>query len=77
MKTEPHTPNVGVPDPELKNSPIFDETDDELLSLDAEIESGGCYFNNQRYPLHSYVRAGSELLYCDGRGVWVRKELET
>jgi hypothetical protein len=76
MKPGPHTPKVGVPDPELKTSPIFDETDDEFLSLDLEIESGGCDFNNQRYPLHSYVHSGNELLYCDGRGVWVRKPVE-
>jgi hypothetical protein len=39
-----HVTQVGAPDPELRNSPIFDEYED--LSLDLELESGACYFNN-------------------------------
>ncbi len=64
-------PQVGAPDPELKNSPIFDEY--EELSLDMELEAGVCYFNDVSYPIGAYVLSGSELLQCDGRGVWVRK----
>ncbi|KPK71934.1 MAG: hypothetical protein AMJ84_05245 [Acidithiobacillales bacterium SM23_46] len=67
-----HAPQVGAPDPELKNSPIFDEADDESLSLDLELETGACYFNNERYALGDYVLSGTELLRCEGRGVWVR-----
>ncbi len=44
-----------------------------MLSLDLELESGACYFNNVRYPLGQYVYSGDELLQCEGRGVWVRK----
>jgi hypothetical protein len=62
---------VGAPDPELKNSPIFDEY--EEISLDLELEEGVCYFNNVAYPIGEYVLSGSELLRCDGRGVWMRK----
>ncbi len=76
MKQTVSTPNVGVPDPELRTSPIFDEGDEEMLSLDLEIETGACYFNNVRYALGSYVHSGSELLHCEGRGVWVRKDEE-
>jgi hypothetical protein len=65
---------VGAPDPELRTSPIFDETDDDLYSLDLELEEGCCYFNNTRFALGQYVHSGSELLHCQGRGVWVRKE---
>ena len=64
---------VGAPDPELKNSPIFDETDAENLSLDAEIESGGCYLNGHSFAIGDYVCSGSEMLRCEGRGVWVRE----
>jgi hypothetical protein len=64
-------PQVGAPDPELKTSPIFDEY--EELSLDLELESGACYFNNVTYPVGHYLRSGSELLHCEERGVWVRK----
>ena len=66
-----HVPQVGAPDPELKNSPIFDE--EEEISLDLELEAGACYFNNVAYPIGQYLRSGSELLRCEERGVWVRK----
>lgn len=63
-------PEVGAPDPELKNSPIFDEY--EEFSLDMELEAGTCYFNDVAFPIGQYVRSASELLRCEGRGVWVR-----
>lgn len=66
-------PKVGAPDPELKNSPIFDDTDSDELSLDLELETGVCYFNAQSYALGSYVCSGDELLRCEVRGVWVRE----
>ncbi len=66
-------PQVGVPDPELKTSPILDDDDTELLSLDLEGEGGACYFNGVRFPIGQYVRSGDEILHCEGRGVWVRK----
>ena len=65
-----HLPEVGAPDPELKTSPIFD--DYEEISLDMELEAGACYFNDVAYPVGEYIRSGSELLRCEGRGVWVR-----
>jgi hypothetical protein len=65
--TRPDIPDVGAPDPELRTSPIADDDADE--SLDAELETGACYFE--------YVRSGDEVLRCAGRGVWVRAgELE-
>jgi hypothetical protein len=66
-------PRVGAPDPELKNSPIFDSADWDEMSLDLELESGVCYFNAQSYALGSYVCSGDELLRCEERGVWVRE----
>jgi hypothetical protein len=68
-----HAPKVGAPDPELKNSPIFDSADWDEMSLDLELESGVCYFNEQSYALGSYVCSGDELLRCEERGVWVRE----
>jgi hypothetical protein len=70
MKTQ--TPQVGAPDPERRTSPIFDEDENEDLSLDLELESGVCYFNDVAYAIGQYVRSGSELLHCEERGVWVR-----
>jgi hypothetical protein len=66
-----HVLQVGAPDPERKTSPIFDEY--EEISLDMEVETGLCYFNNSAYPIGAYVLSGSELLHCEERGVWVRK----
>jgi len=66
-----NVPQVGAPDPERKTSPIIDQ--EEELSLDMELESGVCYFNDIAYPRGQYLRSGSELLHCEERGVWVRK----
>ena len=66
-------PKVGAPDPELKNSPIFDDSDNDYLSLDLEIESGACYFNGLTYEIGQYVCSGNELLRCEEKGVWVRE----
>jgi hypothetical protein len=68
-----HAPKVGAPDPELKNSPIFDKVDDDELSLDLELETGVCYFNAVTYDVGSYVCSGNELLRCEGRRVWFRE----
>lgn len=67
-----HLPiQVGAVDPESKTSPILD--DDTEPSLDLELESGACYFNNVAYPIGQYVLSGNELLHCEERGLWVRK----
>ncbi|MDH3560913.1 MAG: hypothetical protein OEN52_08175 [Gammaproteobacteria bacterium] len=66
-------PKVGAPDPDMKNSPIFDDSDADELSLDLELETGVCYFNNITYALGDYVCSGDEMLRCEERGVWVRE----
>ena len=65
-------PRVGAPDPELNTSPIFDGSEEDL-SLDRELESGVCYFNNETFELGSYVCSGSDLLRCEDRGVWIKE----
>ena len=64
---------VGAPDPELRTSPIVDESelDEHAGSRDLELEEGVCYFNGETFPIGTYVLSGSELLLCSGRGVWV------
>jgi len=64
-------PQVGAPDSELKTSPIFDQDDE--ISLDLEVEAGACYFNDVAYRIGEYVLSGSEILRCEGRGVWMRE----
>lgn len=73
MKNSAHVPQVGAPDPEHRTSPIFDEADQEELSLDSELETGVCYFNGAAFALGDYVRSGDELLRCENRGIWVRE----
>ena len=64
-------PNVGAQDPELKNSPIALEDDEEFEVLKQEIPRGpGCFFNGERFPDNAFVRSGTGLLKCD-RGIWV------
>ncbi|HKK06874.1 MAG: hypothetical protein P8009_08125 [Gammaproteobacteria bacterium] len=64
--------SVGAPDPELKNSPIMEETDEDFEVLAQEVgETPVCYFNNVSYPDGRFVCSGSgELLKCT-RGVWL------
>lgn len=66
-----HVQQIGAPDPELTTSPIYDDA--EELSLDLELETGACYFNDVAYPLGQYLLSGNELLHCEERGIWVRK----
>ena len=71
MPNTRETPQVGAPDPELKNSPIFDEADEDYLSPDLEMESPACYFNGK--AIGQYVFSGDELLRCEEKGVWIRE----
>ena len=66
---------VGAPDPELKNSPIIDEFQEEVEegSRELELAEGECYFNGATYPIGTSVQSGSELLRCSGGGVWIRQ----
>jgi hypothetical protein len=68
-------PQVGAPDPELANSPIIDdaEQDEKAGARDLELEEGHCYFNGRPFPIGANVLSGRELLECTGRGVWVSK----
>lgn len=65
---------VGAPDPELKNSPILEELDEDYDVLAQEIgEEPVCYFNNIAYPDGSYACSGSgTLLHC-AKGMWIRQ----
>jgi hypothetical protein len=65
---------VGALDPELRNSPIIDESafDERAGSADLELERAVCYFNGEAFLPGTYVMSGSELLQ-GGLGVWVSK----
>ena len=73
MTDRMHVQTVGAPDPELKNSAIADEGDDEFEVI--KLESPGspaCYFNSTSFAHGKYVCSGDTLLRCD-RGVWKRE----
>ena len=65
---------VGAPDPELKTSPIVEDTDDDNNVLAQEIEDlPFCLFNNVSFDDGAYVCSGSgTMLRCD-KGLWVSK----
>ncbi|MGD8784096.1 MAG: hypothetical protein PVG75_06645 [Thioalkalispiraceae bacterium] len=69
-KLETHI-SVGAPDPELKTSPILDESDEEFDVLAQEVDDlPTCYFNNVAYADGTFVCSGSrELLRCE-KGIW-------
>ncbi len=73
MNTRQHPAQVGAPDPELRNSPIIEETDEDYevagQALPGEAE---CHFNDQIYRDGQFVCSGNELLRCQ-RGAWVRE----
>lgn len=66
-------PDVGAPDPEKRNSPIFDEAaDDELDGIDPDaVVFATCLFNDVSYRDGEMVCSGDELLRCE-RGKWLR-----
>jgi hypothetical protein len=74
MTTTSRPSNVGVPDPELKTSPILEEgkEDYELVAQGNE-EDQTCYFNNQAYTDGDYVCSGSGILLRCEKGIWVRE----
>ncbi|MGD8526256.1 MAG: hypothetical protein PVJ63_08395 [Thioalkalispiraceae bacterium] len=65
---------VGAPDPELRTSPIMDESDEdyEIIAQETE-ERPTCYFNNVAYLDGTYVCSGSGILLHCVKGLWVRQ----
>ena len=65
--------NVGAQDPELKNSPIAGEDDDEELDaapFDEASAKAVCYFNGESFAAGTIVQSGALMLRCEF-GVWV------
>jgi hypothetical protein len=65
-----HT-QVGDQDPELKNSPIAVESDEDVVVLRNEVsEDAVCYFNGESFAHGAVVESGSLMLRCE-LGIWV------
>lgn len=63
--------DLGAPDPELKNSPVAWETDEDSETLRGSIGGDAlCYFNGSSYTNGTLIRSGGTVLRCE-RGIWV------
>ncbi len=71
MKHHPSVTHVGAQDPELRNSPIAEEEDEDTDVIRQQVPGEPvCYFNGTEYQHGSYVVSGSMLLQCS-HGVWI------
>ena len=71
MKHHPSITHVGAQDPELRNSPVADEEDEDTDVIRQQVPgSAVCWFNGQEFKDGTYVVSGSQLLQCS-RGVWI------
>ena len=63
--------DVGAQDPELKNSPVAGETEEDIDPLREEVPGEPiCYFNDVVFAHDAVVKSGTVLLRCD-RGIWI------
>ena len=64
-------PDLGAQDPELKNSPVVTDLDEETdVRREAVPETAVCYFNSAPYAHSTTVKSGTSLLRCE-HGLWV------
>lgn len=64
-------PQVGAQDPELENSPIAVEEDEDTDVLRQQVPGEPvCFFNGRSYPHGEFVASGSQVLKCS-YGVWI------
>jgi hypothetical protein len=71
MKHHASITHVGAQDPELRNSPVADEEDEDTDVIRQQVPGEAvCWFNGTKYPDGTYVVSGSQLLQCS-RGVWI------
>ncbi|HEY7639847.1 MAG TPA: hypothetical protein VH814_08990 [Steroidobacteraceae bacterium] len=67
----PRLPEVGALDPELRNSPIAQELDEDIDTLRQQVPGEPvCYFNGRSFPNGRAVSSGGQVLRCR-YGVWV------
>ena len=65
------TLELGTQNPELENSPIAWESDEETETLRESLPSEPvCFFNDREYANGATVVSGTARLRCE-RGVWI------
>jgi len=63
--------DLGVQDPEARNSPVAWEIDEDTETLRESIPGDPvCLFNDQAYDHNTVIKSGTVLLRCD-YGLWV------
>lgn len=73
MKHHPSIPHVGAQDPELENSPIAEESDEDIDIIRQQVPGEPvCYFNGTEYKHGTYVASGAQILKCN-YGIWVEQ----
>lgn len=71
MRGHPKLPEVGALDPELRNSPIAQELDEDVDTLRQQVPGNPvCYFNGRSFANGRYVSSGGQVLRCR-YGVWI------
>ena len=66
--------DLGAQDPELKNSPVAWEMDEDTEALRETVAGDAlCYFNGRTFTDGEMIRSGTTILRCD-RGIWVPGE---
>ena len=76
MRTHARITEVGAPDPELRNSPIALEEDEDTDVVRQQLPGEPvCWFNGRDYRHGTFVKSGTRLLQCT-RGVWVESAAE-
>ena len=64
-------PQVGAQDPELENSPIADEEDEDTDVVRQQVPGEPvCFFNGTSFKHGEFVASGSQVLKCS-YGVWI------
>ncbi|HVN41292.1 MAG TPA: hypothetical protein VMT50_00810 [Steroidobacteraceae bacterium] len=71
MLQHQNIPQVGAQDPELPNSPVADEEDEDTDVVRQQVPGEPvCLFNGRAFKHGEYVASGSQVLKCS-YGVWV------
>ena len=71
MNVRPRLHEVGALDPELRNSPIAQELDEDVDTLSQQVPGEPvCYFNGRSFANGRYISSGGQVLRCR-YGVWI------
>jgi hypothetical protein len=70
MASSAGTPDVGAIDPQLKTSPVLEQTAEEPYGPRQAVAGDACFFNGERFATGEFVRSGPVVLECRG-GLWV------